>query len=324
MKKLVCLVLTALTLLPLVGCGGKKAPYMIMVNTVNGVAVYDAMAAAAKEAAEDYGVRLEVTGPTADQIEEIDAVIIQAMEDAVAKKPDAIICEPMTDASKDVIEKAREAGIAVFCISSPAREGDYIAVIGTDNAAYGVRAADLLAEKTSGKGQVLAVISRADIVNQQEQLKAFTDRLADKYPDMAVSAVVEDHTSTEMAEEAVREALTDHPEIDSVLMLEAVAGPTAAKVGKESGRDLLILGIDADKVTLDAVRSGDIFATLVQNHEKRGYEVIRMAYEHLAGERTFEPGTFVDSSILLITDAEVDQVDEIMQNAICRKGSPWQ
>ena len=351
MKKLIALLLALVMVVGLVACGAKEeaaapaekeeaaapaeteaakeeaateeAPYIIMVNALNGHPVYEQQAEAARKAAEDYGVNLEIIGPSMGTATLV-ADYVAAMENAITLQPDAIICEPFDPALFTCVTQAHEAGIPVFCTSNGTdNTEEYISCTGTDNTQYGITAADMIAEATGGKANLLVVLGNLTTVNQVEQLEGIKSRIAEAYPDMKVVDAVADENDLSKAVTLFQDNFNAYPEIDTVVMLESTGGPGAAQVAKEMNKEVRILDIDAVAETIANIQAGTEWATLAQNFFKRGYESVRMAYEYLTQDGQVEYGQFVDSSTVLITAENAPTYEEDLWAAVKMKGMPW-
>lgn len=325
MKKLTAL---ALTLMLILGIGSTalaaEQPYIILVNALIGHPVYEQQAEAARKAAEEYGVNLEIIGPTFGT-NTIVTDYLNAMETAMQMAPDAIICEPFDPSLFDVFHRAAQAGYPLFLTSNLLEnQDDFVAWIGTDNYNYGLSAADMIAEKTGGKANICVVMGELATTNQAEQRQGILDRIEEKYPDMKVLNTVADKNDLSIAMTEAENTLNAYPDVNVFVMLESTGGPGVAQTCSEMGRDdVLILDIDAVDATIDNIKSGKVWATLAQNFYKRGYESIRMAYEYLnEGENT----TFAkmnDSGTVLIDESNADSYEEDLWGAIVYKGTDW-
>ncbi|MCI9134462.1 MAG: sugar ABC transporter substrate-binding protein [Lachnospiraceae bacterium] len=298
-------------------------PYIIMVNALNGHPVYEQQAEAARKAAEDYGVHLEIIGPSMGS-----ATVIQdniaAMENAITLKPDAIICEPYDPTLFQGVKQATEAGIPVFCTSNVTDdENDYITCIGTENFTYGETAVDMIAEVSGGEANILAVLGNLTTTNQVEMLNGMKSRIEEKYPDIKIVDAVADDNDLSKAVALFQDNFNTYPEIDTVVMLEATGGPGAAQVAREMKKEVRILDIDAVEETIDNIIAGDEWATMAQNFFKRGYESVRMAFEYLEAEGNVEFPKYVDSGTVLITQENADTYEEDLWKAITMKGTEW-
>ena len=347
MKKILAVAMAALMVLSLAACGesqpaateaaaeakvegaadaaeaSTEAPYVIMVNALNGHPVYEQQAAGARKAAEDYGVNLEIIGPSMGSAA-IVTDTIAAMENATTLAPDAIICEPDDPSYFTSVSKMKEAGIPVFCTSTgPDNQDDYVSCSGTDNVQYGRTAADMIAEASGGEAHILCILAELTTINQVKQLEGLKERIAEAYPNMEVVEAVADSCDLSKAVSECQDNFNAYPQIDTVVMFESTGGPGVAQVAKEMGRDIRILDIDAVEETIDNIKNGSEWATLAQNFYKRGYESVRMAYEYVTQNGQVEYPQFVDSGTVLITKETADTYEEDLWAAVKMKGQPW-
>lgn len=343
MKKLVAMLLALVMILAMTACGANEkpqaeeksaseaapveetteAPYVIMVNALNGHPVYEQQAEGARKAAEDYGVNLEIIGPTMGATTGSTDYVV-SMENAITLAPDVLICEPYDPIVFPSVKNATAAGIPVFCTSNlPEADEDYITCIGTENFAYGQTAVDMVAEASNGTANILVVVGSLTTTNQAEILQGMRDRIAEKYPDIKIVDAVADENDLSKAVALFQDNFNSYPEIDTVVMLEATGGPGAAQVAREMNKEVRILDIDAVAETIDNIIAGDEWATMAQNFFKRGYESVRMAYEYAAsGGRASFP-KYVDSGTVLITAENAATYEEDLWAAVCMKGTPW-
>lgn len=296
--------------------------HIVLVNAIVGHPVYEQQAVGARKAAEDYGVNLEIIGPplgTASLVEDTNNFI----DNAISMHPDAVIVEPWDSSLNAAVQRAFDAGIPVFCTSSPPENEDLcIAWIGTDNVNYGITAADMIAEKMDGKANVCIMFQSLDALNQVEQVSGFEQRIAEKYPDIKVVVKEFDRADMSVALQKFEEVFQAYPEVDTVWMVEGTGGPAAAQVAREKNRDILILDIDAVDQTVDLIGKGEIWATLAQNFYKRGYEIVRMASEYLLNGNADSFHKANDSGVVLITQESVARYEQDLMDAIRYKGTP--
>ena len=299
-------------------------PYVILVNALVGHPVYEQQAEAARKAAEEYGVNLEIIGPTFGTTT-IVTDYIAAMENAITLQPDAIIGEPFDPSLFEVFDRAKQAGIPMFLTSNLLEdESAFISWIGTDNYNYGVNAAGMIAAKTDGKANICVVMGDLATTNQVEQRKGLEERMAEKYPDMKITNVVADKNDVATAMSVIEDTLNTYPETNVVIMLESTGGPGVVQVCQETGRtDVLILDIDAVDATIDNIKAGKVWATLAQNFYKRGYESVRMAYEYLTEGDAATFAKLNDSGTVLIDQSNVATYSEDLWGAIVYKGTDW-
>lgn len=331
MKKLLVLVLSLMLAVSAFACVASAAapetaekPYVILVNALVGHPVYEQQAEAARKAAEEYGVNLEIIGPTFGTSSIVTDYIAQ-METAITMAPDAIIGEPFDPSLFEVFDRAKQAGIPMFLTSNLLKdETAFVAWIGTDNYNYGINAVDMIAKKTDGKANICVVMGDLATTNQAEQRQGMLDRIAEKYPDMAIVNTVADKNDVATAMTVTEDTLNAYPETNVFVMLESTGGPGVVQVCEEMQRtDVLILDIDAVDATIDNIKAGKVWATLAQNFYKRGYESIRMAYEYLTEGADAKFAKMNDSGTVLIDASNAGNYEEDLWNAIVYKGSDW-
>ena len=264
------------------------APYIIMVNALNGHPVYEQQA------------------------------------EAITMAPDAVILEPIDSSLFSLVAQATASGIPVFCTSNGTdNPDDYVSCIGTDNTQYGITAVDMIAEATGGEAHILVVVGALTTVNQAEQLEGMKARIEEMYPDMEIVNVAEDGNDLSKAVTLFQDNFNTYPEIDTVVMLESTGGPGAAQVAREMNKEVRILDIDAVEETIDNILSGDEWATLAQNFYKRGYESVRMAYEYITQDGEVDYDSFIDSGTVLITQDNASTYEEDLWAAVKVKGTEW-
>lgn len=326
MKKslVLALVLALIFSIGIVPAMAEDQPYILLVNAIVGHPVYEQQAEAARKAAEDYGVNLEIIGPTFGTTTLVNDYLA-AMENAITLAPDAIIAEPFDPSLFDVFHRAAEAGIPVFLTSNLLdNEDDFVAWIGTDNFNYGVHAVDMIAQKNDA-AQICVVMGNLATTNQVEQREGMEARIAEAYPNMKIVNIVADNNDLATAITETENTLNAYPETNVFVMLESTGGPGVVQACGEQGRDdVLVLDIDAVEATIDNIKAGKVWATLAQNFFKRGYESVRMAYEYLTeGAENVKFEKLNDSGTVLIDASNADTYEEDLWGAITYKGTDW-
>jgi ribose transport system substrate-binding protein len=274
-----------------------KAPYIIFVNPLVGNPVFTSEENGLKKAAEEFGFKLKIIGPSTID----DTQMVQAVESAIAEKPDAIVTVPYNfSALENTYKKAASAGIPIINTSSDSPEKTRVCYVGTDNVKYGIMAADYIAQKTGGRANVAIMLVRLDISNQLAQKKAFEARLAEKYPNINVIITEQDAGDAMTALQKFQDIFKAHPQVDTVLCLDSICCNSAALVVAEMNLigKVTILAIDDNDETIANIKSGRTWATMTQNFFKMGYLGGKYAMDTLKGKKV--PST-TDSGTVLVT-----------------------
>lgn len=279
-----------------------KTPYIIFVNPLVGNPVFTDEENGIKQAAKELGFKLKITGPSVID----DTQMVQAVESAIAEKPDAIITVPYNySALGSTYAKAKTAGIPIINTSSDSPEDTRVCYVGTDNEKYGVMAADYIAKQKNGKANVITMMVRLDVSNQLAQKKSFEAQSTKKYPGVKTVVTEQDNGDSMTSVQKFQDAFRAHPEIDTVLCLNSNCGNSAALVASEMkiSDKVTILAIDDTAETLANIKKGLIWGTMAQNFYKMGHLGAQYAVDTINGKKV---PSITDSGTVLITKDNID------------------
>jgi ribose transport system substrate-binding protein len=229
---------------------------------------------------------------------------VAQMEDAVTKGYDGIILGTI-DAAGIVpgIEKANEAGIPVLSVDTAPAGGDLISLVQTDNVAAVRLAGEFIADQLGGKGKVLNL--QGDLANQTGQARnEGLHAVLDEYPDMTVidqSA----HWQQQEGLSITENILTSDPDLNAIFAANDPPALGALQALKAAGRnDVTIVGFDAIPDAVEAVKNGEIKATVAQFPRVMGIVGVDLMVRHLNGEDVPEK---VDSGAMLVTQENAEE-----------------
>lgn len=318
MRAVALTIVTCLSIVGLAGCGKQAAKTpgkrtIVWVNPLVGHPVYNIQDAAFERAAKDYGFTPVIVG--ASNMGGGAETMVREIENAIATKADGIVTVPFNwSAFEAVYGQAAAAGIPIVNTGVDTPEKWRLSFLGTDNKAFGRKAAEVLAKRTGGKANICVMMSQLDVQNQVESLDSFKKAIK-AYPEMRILVTEYDQADLAMATRKFEEVFRAYPRVDTVLMLEATGGVAAAQVAREMGiaKRMTILAIDDTKETIDAIRKGDVWATLAQNFPRMGYESARMIIDHL--DKKPVPKA-VPLDVILVTKDNLKTYDAEMWGAV--------
>ena len=306
----------------LAGCTKHANDEKYILVTVNSKVEYwkTAQAGLTKAAAE-YGVKWDVRGP--DNYDP--QAEVQEFKTATALKPAGILVS-VADAKlmAPVIDDAINAGIPVITIDSDAPDSKRLYFIGTNNRQAGEVGGKRLVEKLHGKGNI--VIFTMPQPNLDERLAGYKDVLSDN-PGIKIVEVVDikgdagnafDRTSFYVAPKAPQH-------IDAFVCLEATAGKRVAEaLARENVKDRLVIAMDGDPETLDAIKAGTIDSTIAQKPYTMAFYGMKALDEihhypvDLKQDRRFDSfspfPSFVDTGTTMVDKTNVDQYQQARQS----------
>lgn len=236
----------------------------------------------AEKAAKERGCTLEYYGSsTANADEDLNLINMN-----IAAKVNGIITYVQEEGKySPAIDKGIEKGIPVITIDTDAKNSKRISYVGTDNVEAGKKAGRILWEKTSGVHKIGVIMAGFDTTNQVERLKGFKDYLSDKPKADIVS--VESSNSNELnAKISAEKIINEHPEVNFLYCVSAIDGIGAAKAVIENNlqNKITIICFDDLPETLKLIKSGIIYASIVQRPYDMGYKSVNMMMDKISGK----------------------------------------
>lgn len=184
-----------------------------------------------KEKGEALGVRTLTVGPPDNSLERY----IEAIEQAIAQKPDGLAINGLDVAIVALIDKAMDQGIPVVLWDADLPMSKRITFIGTDWPQLGVRLADAMAPLVNKRGKVGRVgnISQPHITAAMDMFKTHMAKIA---PDVEVLDVLDDEGRIEVAESVANALIQMHPDLAGIAGFDGSSGagicPAVRNVGK--------------------------------------------------------------------------------------------
>jgi ribose transport system substrate-binding protein len=300
----------------------------------NGVADFWTLAAAgANKAGEDLGVKVEVITP--------DSITVQTrrIEDLLTRGTQGIAISPINSANQaDVLNKAA-AQTNLITQDSDAPESNRLAYIGMGNYEAGLLCGQTLRKAMPEGGKVMIFVGRTDQDNAVHRRRGFIDALLERKPDpnrndppgdevksddgkFIVVGTMTDQFDRAKAKANVEDAVTAHPDIAGMVGLFGYNPPCIIegldrtnKLGK-----VKVVGFDEDFATLQAVKDGNLVATIVQNPYQYGYKSIEMLNELHKGNKSVIPANkFVDIPARVIDQSNVDPFWQEIKDRLGKK-----
>jgi ribose transport system substrate-binding protein len=269
---------------------------------------WQALKEGVEDRAAENGVTVEtISLPTSSGVSDQ----VAQMEDAVTSGYDGIILGTI-DAAGIVqgIQAANEAGIPVIAVDTAPAGGELVSLIQTDNVAASRLAGEFIAEQLGGEGKILNL--QGDMANQTAQARnEGLHQALDEYEDITVI----DQSANWLQEEGLsitENILTSDPDLNGIFAANDPPALGALQALRSAGRedDIFIVGFDAIPDAVEAIKNGDMLATVAQFPRVMGTLGVDLLVLHLNGEEVPE---LVDSGALLVTqeNAEAFQAGEI-------------
>ncbi|QNK81015.1 sugar-binding protein [Nakamurella sp. PAMC28650] len=208
------------------------------------------------------GVKAQFLGPDTDDAGKQVAIF----ESILATKPAGIAISPNDPASvKDIIAKARAAGIPVIAWDGPVPNSQVQGYIGTDNVKAGESQAEALAKAMGGSGKVAVVIGSLSATNLNQRLTGLKQGLA-KYPGISIVATEESGESIADAQGKAETILQAHPDLTGMAGIGGSDLPGIAGALKAAGKcgKIKAVGFDVVPQGIAGMKGGCVDALISQ------------------------------------------------------------
>jgi ribose transport system substrate-binding protein len=244
---------------------------------------WQAVKQGADQAAKDYKVKVSFEGPETEQ--QVDKQI-DMLSAALAKNPKAIGFAALdTKASIPLLKKAQAAKIPVIAFDSGVDSDIPVTTATTNNVAAAALAADKMAEKIGGEGDVAVIAHDQTSRTGVDRRDGFVNQIKAKYPKIKIVDVQYGGDQLKSAEIA-KALVQTHPKLKGIFGTNEPGAIGAGKGLKESKKSgVVIIGFDSGKAQKDMINDGTIAGSITQNPVGIGYKTVEAAVKALKGEK---------------------------------------
>jgi ribose transport system substrate-binding protein len=231
---------------------------------------------------------------------------VSILEDQILKKVSALAVVPGGIAEvTPVLDKARAAGIPVLIVDNDTTWPGKLCYIGTDNREGGRLAGDYIVKVLGGRGKVAIIRGILGVSSHDDRVAGFQQAIA-QAPGMQVVTIQPANSERASALTVMENILTSNPELNAVfatsdqMALGAMEGVAAQHL---SGK-LFVVGFDAGKEAVRAVKSGAISAVIAQYPANMGRQAVEAAIKAIQGEPV---ARVIDTGTALVTKENADE-----------------
>lgn len=222
------------------------------------------------------------------------------IEDLIAKKVGVVIINPTdSDAIVPTVKKLNAAKIPVVTVDRAANGGVVAAHIASDNVAGGRIAADYVAKRLKGKGNVVMLEGIAGSSAARDRGRGFREGIA-KYPGIKLVASQTADFDRAKGLSVMENISQAQKKIDAVFAQndEMALGAVQAIEAAHRQNEIFVVGFDAIADALKAIKEGKMAATVAQQPKVMGRLAVQAAATILKGGKV---GTFTPVPLKLIS-----------------------
>lgn len=312
--RLTSILLIVVLIIPLWGCYKEEFPgrptVALVVKTLNNPFFND-MEEGAAEMARELEINLIVQA--AEREVDVEQQV-QIVENLIQRRVDAILLTP--SGSREVIpviSKANEAGIPVLNLDTRVdmelltRDGaEVVTFIGSDNYEGGFIAGQYVVQQLNGEGKVAILEGIPGHETADSRQEGFLEGLSEA-PGIEVVTSQTANWERNLGYNVFENILQSYSDLDAVFAASDLMALGAIEAISANGRNsdsIIVVGFDAHREAVEAIRQGRMQATIAQNPYEIGRTGVEYAYKALNGDEIPDEITI---EIKLITQETLDE-----------------
>jgi len=232
----------------------------------------------------------------------------RVVDDLLAKGIHGFAISPVDPANQTPMLNRAASQALVFTQDSDAPNSNRVCYVGTDNVAAGRQAGQLVKEALPNGGKIMVFVGVLDAANAQQRYQGLKEALQGS--NVSIIDVRTDNTDRVRAKSNAADTLVNNPDIAGMVGLWSYNGPAILSAVKEANKvgKVQIVAFDEEDPTLEGIKEGAIYATVVQQPFEFGYKSIELMTKYLNGDQSVVPASkqiFVPT--LAIKKADVEE-----------------
>jgi ribose transport system substrate-binding protein len=286
--KIITILLSICALLPAIPGGAAPAKKKI------GFSVYDMqygffqdMEKGTREAAEAAGYDYVLVDQKSSE-----STMVSATQDLLDQGISALIISPFKpDALGPIVDAAKSKKVPVVIDDIGGGGTDYDVIVISDNEKGGLIAADhidaTLKQKSSATRKVASISCEPSAVYAARRNAGFEKRI--KELGYEVVASLSANSKQEEGYKVAKDILSAHPDVAAIFCgndpMAVGAAQAVADSGKSGVKDVYIVGFNGDEIALQAIKAGQMGATIQQVPREMGKMTVDLATKLMNGDK---------------------------------------
>ena len=230
------------------------------------------------------------------------------VDDLLAKGIDGIAISPVDPANQSPMLNRAAAQALVVTQDSDAPSSNRACYIGTDNVEAGRQAGRLVKEALPQGGKIMVFVGVLDAANARERFQGLKEALAGS--NVQIVDVRTDNADRVRAKSNASDTLVNVPDIAGLVGLWSYNGPAILSAVKEANKidKVKIVAFDEEDETLNGIKDGAIYATVVQQPFEFGFRSMELMAKYLNGDHSVVPaGKQIFVPTIAIKKADVEE-----------------
>jgi ribose transport system substrate-binding protein len=215
----------------------------------------------------------------------------RVVDDLLAKGIQGIAISPVDPANQTPMLNRAASQTLVVTQDSDAPNSNRVCYIGTDNVEAGRQAGQLVKEALPNGGKIMVFVGVLDAENARQRYQGLKEALAGS--NVSIIDVRTDNTDRVRAKSNASDTLVNNPDIAGMVGLWSYNGPAILAAVREANKTdkVKIIAFDEEDETLSGIKSGAIYATVVQQPFEFGLRSMQLMSKYLDGDKSGVPAT---------------------------------
>ncbi|HEV2833845.1 MAG TPA: sugar-binding protein [Pyrinomonadaceae bacterium] len=215
----------------------------------------------------------------------------RVIDDLLSKGIHGIAISPVDPVNQTQMLNRAASQALVVTQDSDAPNSNRVCYIGTDNVAAGRQAGELVKEALPQGGKIMVFVGVLDAANAQQRYQGLKEALNGS--NVSIIDVRTDNTDRVRAKSNAADTLVNNPDIAGMVGLWSYNGPAILNAVKEANKvdKVKIIAFDEEDPTLEGIKEGAIYATVVQQPFEFGYRSMELMAKYLNGDKSVIPAS---------------------------------
>ena len=235
----------------------------------------------------------------------------RVLEDLQTRGVDGLAVTPLDPGNQGPLIDQLARQIPVVITDSDIPDSQRRCYVGTNNVDAGREAGRLLKDVLPDGGKVMLFVGKKDAQNAKERIEGLAEVIQDTQ--IQIVDIRTDDIDRVRAKANVNDTLVKYPDIECFVGLWSYNGPAILSALKDAGKlgKVKVVCFDEEDDTLQGIKDGYIYASVVQQPFEFGYRAMHLLAEIVTGDTSSVPP---GKQIIIPTRViKQDDVAEFMQ-----------
>ncbi|MDF2790310.1 MAG: RbsB protein [Neobacillus sp.] len=244
-----------------------------------------------------YNVSIDVKSAQGESDEQGQLSIVENM---INKKYTALLLSPISDSNLvPGVEEANEAKIPVFNVNDGliAEAPNYVGPKAIQN---GELAAEWISNKLNGEGEVAIVVGMPKAFAARQRTTGFENYMKDNAPNIDIVAKQNADWDRAKSKDLAETWIKKYPDLKAIFCNNDTMALGVQEAINDSGKDILVVGVDGIGEAYDSIRKGELDATIDSFPKYKSQIAIEATLRDLGGQEVprviWTPQALIDSA----------------------------